>query len=92
MSALSPCHHFNQGQCQSCRHLPQPLAQQLAVKTAVLQQLLHPFVADPAAIFKEPIFGAACGFRNKAKMVALGAAHAPVLGIVSPSGEAVSLW
>ncbi|MGL5359854.1 MAG: 23S rRNA (uracil(747)-C(5))-methyltransferase RlmC, partial [Shewanella sp.] len=41
---------------------------------------------------KEPIFGAACGFRNKAKMVALGAAHAPVLGIVSPSGEAVSLW
>ncbi|MGL4447936.1 MAG: 23S rRNA (uracil(747)-C(5))-methyltransferase RlmC [Shewanella sp.] len=92
VSALSPCHHFNQGQCQSCRHIARPLAQQVAAKTAALQQLLSPFVAEPAAIFHSPILGDASGFRNKAKMVALGAAHAPILGIVSPSGEAVSLW
>ncbi|EGM71572.1 23S rRNA (uracil(747)-C(5))-methyltransferase RlmC [Shewanella sp. HN-41] len=91
VSAKSQCGYFNLGQCQSCRHIQVPMAQQVAAKTQELQQLLAPFVSNPLDIFQAPIFGDASGFRNKAKMVALGAAHAPVLGIVSPSGEAVSL-
>lgn len=91
VSAKSQCGYFNLGQCQSCRHIEVPMAQQVAAKTQELQQLLAPFVSKPLDIFQAPISGDASGFRNKAKMVALGAAHAPVLGIVSPSGEAVSL-
>lgn len=67
------------------------MAQQLAAKTQELQQLLAPFVDKTEPQFLPPVVGDSSGFRNKAKMVALGAAHAPVLGIVSPSGEAVSL-
>ncbi|MCH1929710.1 23S rRNA (uracil(747)-C(5))-methyltransferase RlmC [Shewanella sp. A25] len=91
MSVLVQCGYFNQGQCLSCRHIQVPMAQQLAAKTQELQQLLTPFIANPEQIFLPPVVGDSSGFRNKAKMVALGAAHAPILGIISPSGEAVSL-
>lgn len=67
------------------------MAQQLAAKTQELQQLLAPFIDKASSQFLPPVVGESLGFRNKAKMVALGAAHAPILGIVSPSGEAVSL-
>ncbi|MGR3970730.1 23S rRNA (uracil(747)-C(5))-methyltransferase RlmC [Shewanella sp. 1180_01] len=92
MNAVKQCGYFNQGQCLSCRHIQQPLVQQVAVKTQTLQQLLAPFIpANSAELFLPPITGDDSGFRNKAKMVVLGAAHEPVLGIVSPSGEAVDL-
>lgn len=67
------------------------MVQQLAAKTQELQQLLAPFVVSTNTQFLPPVVGEDSGFRNKAKMVVLGAAHAPVLGIVSPNGEAVSL-
>ncbi|MEI8613448.1 23S rRNA (uracil(747)-C(5))-methyltransferase RlmC [Shewanella sp. PP-He15 brown] len=92
VNAVKQCGYFNQGQCLSCRHIQQPLAQQVAVKTQTLLQLLAPFIpANSAELFLPPITGDDSGFRNKAKMVVLGAAHEPVLGIVSPSGEAVDL-
>lgn len=91
VNTVEQCGYFNRGQCQSCRHIQVPMAQQLMAKSLELQQLLKPFVAPSAAIFYPPVTGEATAFRNKAKMVVLGAAHAPVLGIVSPSGEAVSL-
>lgn len=92
VNTVKQCGYFNQGQCLSCRHIQQPMVQQVAVKTQTLQQLLAPFIpANLPDIFQPPVIGEDSGFRNKAKMVALGAAHAPVLGIVGPSGEAVDL-
>lgn len=67
------------------------MAQQLAEKNQELQQLLSPFIDKTGTKFLPPVVGESSGFRNKAKMVALGAAHAPVLGIVGPNAEAVSL-
>lgn len=92
VNTVKQCDYFNQGQCLSCRHIQLPMAQQVAAKAQILQQLLAPFIPVNAAdIFKPPIIGDDSGFRNKAKMVVLGAAHEPVLGIISPSGEAVDL-
>ncbi|MCT8981498.1 MULTISPECIES: 23S rRNA (uracil(747)-C(5))-methyltransferase RlmC [Shewanella] len=82
------CDFFAQGKCRSCTHIETPMAQQLAAKSEQLAQLLSPFT--PFELLA-PVSGPSQGFRNKAKMVALGAAHQPILGIVSPSGEAVSL-
>lgn len=88
--SLSPvkCAHFDAKQCLSCRHIQTPLAEQLTAKSAVLRQLLHGL---PVQEWLAPVGGPENGFRNKAKMVVLGAAHQPILGIVSPSGEPVSL-
>ncbi len=92
VNTVKQCDYFNQGQCLSCRHIQLPMAQQVAAKSQILQQLLAPFIPVNAAdIFQPPIISDDSGFRNKAKMVALGAAHAPVLGIISPNGEAVNL-
>ncbi|MDF0533935.1 23S rRNA (uracil(747)-C(5))-methyltransferase RlmC [Shewanella sp. A32] len=82
------CHHFAAGSCQSCRHIQQPLTEQLAAKQSLLQQLLAPFAAQE---WLPPVSGPQTGFRNKAKMVVLGAAHQPILGIPGPDGEPVSL-
>ncbi|MEZ5450633.1 MAG: 23S rRNA (uracil(747)-C(5))-methyltransferase RlmC [Thiolinea sp.] len=82
------CPHFIQGQCQSCRWLAQAYPAQLAAKQTHLQTLL---TGHPVEHWLLPIASAEQGLRNKAKMVALGAAHAPILGIVSPSGAPVSL-
>ncbi|ABZ78259.1 23S rRNA (uracil-5-)-methyltransferase RumB [Shewanella halifaxensis HAW-EB4] len=61
---------------------------QVAAKSQVLSQLLSGFEVEQ---WREPVFGPESGFRNKAKMVVLGAAHQPILGIVTPTGEPVSL-
>jgi 23S rRNA (uracil747-C5)-methyltransferase len=82
------CDFFSRRECVSCRHIHVPLATQVSEKTARLTALLKPFSVEH---WFEPVLSQASGFRNKAKMVALGAAHAPVLGIVSPSGAPVSL-
>lgn len=82
------CPHFTESYCQSCKWIEQDYPEQLAAK----QQHLHKLLADqPVAKWLPPVTSAEQGFRNKAKMIALGAAHAPVLGIVGEDGEAVSL-
>lgn len=91
-NAVTQCEYFNQGLCLSCRHIQLPMAQQVANKTQELQQLLAPYLTEKNQVsWLSPVLGEPLGFRNKAKMVALGAAHAPMLGIVSPNGQAVSL-
>lgn len=88
MQAKIICPHFQAQRCLSCRWIEQPYSEQLAAKQAELKQLL----ADCAiSEWCEPVASPIQGFRNKAKMVVLGAAHAPILGIVSPGGKAVSL-
>ncbi|MGS0680393.1 23S rRNA (uracil(747)-C(5))-methyltransferase RlmC [Shewanella sp. 125m-7] len=82
------CAHFDQQQCLSCRHIQQPMSAQVDAKTQVLTQLLSDFEVEQ---WHAPVFGPDSGFRNKAKMVVLGAAHQPILGIVTPSGAPVSL-
>ena len=82
------CAYFDANQCLSCRHIETPLNEQVAAKTATLEALLKDL---PVAQWLPPVVGPESGFRNKAKMVVLGAAHEPILGLVSPSGEAVSL-
>lgn len=88
MQAEVICPHFQAQRCLSCRWIEQPYALQLTAKQAELKRLLAEFAV---AEWCEPIASPPQGFRNKAKMVALGAAHAPILGIVSPDGQAVSL-
>ena len=82
------CAYFDANQCLSCRHIETPLNEQVAAKTATLEALLKEL---PVAQWLPPVVGPESGFRNKAKMVVLGAAHEPILGLVSPSGEAVRL-
>ncbi|WP_028772121.1 23S rRNA (uracil(747)-C(5))-methyltransferase RlmC [Shewanella waksmanii] len=82
------CDHFNTQQCLSCRHINQPQSVQLQAKDQQLKQLLQGLTVNE---WLAPVYGSQSHFRNKAKMVVLGAAHEPVLGIVSPQGEAVSL-
>nr|WP_275975073.1 23S rRNA (uracil(747)-C(5))-methyltransferase RlmC [Shewanella gaetbuli] len=64
------------------------MAEQLARKQAKLQQY---FTGLSVSDWLEPIESQAGGFRNKAKMVVLGAAHQPILGIVNPQGNPISL-
>lgn len=64
------------------------MSQQLTDKMAQLQTLL---AGIDVAEYLPPVSGPQQQFRNKAKMVALGAAHQPVLGIVGPDGQPVSL-
>ncbi len=82
------CNYFEQGLCRSCIHIQTPLTQQLAKKSNLLKDLLTDFTVKN---WLEPIQSTEQGFRNKAKMVVSGAAHQPLLGIISPSGNPVSL-
>ena len=82
------CPYFDEGRCRSCSRLDTPYPDQIAEKEARLGALLADF--SPAerlsAVESPPL-----GFRNKAKMAALGAAHAPQLGIVDAEGEEIDL-
>ncbi|WP_028766484.1 23S rRNA (uracil(747)-C(5))-methyltransferase RlmC [Shewanella fidelis] len=82
------CAYFDQQQCLSCVNIQQPMPEQVNAKSQVLTQLLSDFEVEQ---WHQPVFGPDSGFRNKAKMVVLGAAHQPILGIVSPDGTPVSL-
>lgn len=82
------CAHFEAGRCRSCTLLPVPRATQVADKEQTLRDLLAPFgVTEWVPAFA----GAEAGFRNKAKMVVSGTVDAPVLGILTPTGEGVDL-
>ncbi|MGL4473631.1 MAG: 23S rRNA (uracil(747)-C(5))-methyltransferase RlmC [Shewanella sp.] len=82
------CRHFAAAECLSCPLLDQPMVLQLHTKMTELKSLLPQ--VDPN-VFLAPVTGPELAFRNKAKMVALGAAHQPLLGIVSPQGQSISL-
>lgn len=87
MTALH-CPHFSAQRCHSCRWLDIPYEQQIQQKQQHLEQILAPYnVKTYEPVTTSPI----SALRNKAKMVALGAAHQPLLGIISPQGENVSL-
>lgn len=85
---MHTCHYFNQGLCQSCDQLLVPYHQQVANKQHRLQQYLSHL---PVQQYLSPVTGKTVAFRNKAKMVALGAAHQPKLGLIGRDGTEVSL-
>jgi 23S rRNA (uracil747-C5)-methyltransferase len=82
------CDYFQRGDCLSCRNISLPMAEQIDTKQ---KQLVELFSELTVTKWLPPVLSAESGFRNKAKMVALGAAHQPILGLVNPQGEAVSL-
>ena len=82
------CEHFDQGECASCSWIARPYAEQLAAKNSQLHSLLDSYRPRE---WREPVASPEAGFRNKAKMAALGTADAPLLGIVNHRGDAVGL-
>jgi len=82
------CDAFDSGRCRSCSWLTLSPAEQIERKQQQLHLLLDPFQPQQ---WLTPVTGPDHGFRNKAKMVVLGHAHAPILGIAGPDGEPVSL-
>jgi 23S rRNA (uracil747-C5)-methyltransferase len=82
------CDYFERGDCLSCRNIQLPMVEQVNVKQ---QKLMDLFRDMSVKQWFSPILSAESGFRNKAKMVVLGAAHEPILGLVNPQGEPISL-
>ncbi|MGX9463472.1 23S rRNA (uracil(747)-C(5))-methyltransferase RlmC [Shewanella sp. A14] len=82
------CDYFERGDCLSCRNIQLPMVEQVSVKQQLLMNLFRDI---PVKQWLAPVLSAESGFRNKAKMVVLGAAHQPILGIVNPQGEPISL-
>ncbi|WP_075181224.1 23S rRNA (uracil(747)-C(5))-methyltransferase RlmC [Pantoea sp. 1.19] len=82
------CELYDAGRCRSCQWLPDPYPQQIANKTARLQQLL-PQVGVEA--WRPAVTSAEQGFRNKAKMVVSGSVERPLLGILQRDGSAIDL-
>lgn len=75
------CQAYIDGLCRSCQHLPTPYPQQLVDKQQAMSQL-----PIAASCWLPPIASTVAGFRNKAKMVVMGSAKQPVLGIMTPHG------
>ncbi|WP_221798625.1 23S rRNA (uracil(747)-C(5))-methyltransferase RlmC [Oceanobacter mangrovi] len=71
------CPYFEQSLCRSCSLLNTPYDQQVEAKSRTLQAL----TGIPQSQWLAPCTSATEGFRNKAKMVVMGVAQAPVLGI-----------
>lgn len=82
------CQFHQQGLCRSCDQISLPIHEQLANKVNTLKSLLADLKIEK---YLTPVFGDEIAFRNKAKMVVLGAAHQPILGIQSPNGNPISL-
>ncbi|MCA3955325.1 23S rRNA (uracil(747)-C(5))-methyltransferase RlmC [Vibrio vulnificus] len=83
------CPYFEQKSCTSCTHMNTPYFQQLEMK----DNALHTLFSDVAqSAWLAPVQSDSMHCRNKAKMVALGAAHQPTLGIESvQDGTPISL-
>lgn len=75
------CEHYRRGDCRSCQWLETPYPEQLAQKTAHLQQQLRG-LDDSALTRFAPFQSLPAEFRNKAKMVVSGAVERPILGIL----------
>lgn len=83
------CSHYQADTCRSCSQIERDYAEQINTKQAIL---LETFQKDsPETQFLEPIKSSTQGFRNKAKMVVLGAAHQPTLGIINHHDEIIDL-
>lgn len=83
------CDYYEQGVCRSCSLCPLSYDVQIQQKDQALKHLLAEHAPQD---WRSPVMSAQTGFRNKAKMVVLGAAHAPILGIESAKdGSPVSL-
>lgn len=82
------CHDHQAGRCRSCGLIEWPYAVQLEQKQRACQAALAFW---PSLIWQPPVASAESGFRNKAKMVVLGTAEAPLLGILDPAGQGVDL-
>jgi len=82
------CPFFESNQCRSCSWLDQPYHQQLQNKERQLEALLAPFAPPPLLA---SVSADLSGFRDKAKMVVLGSAAAPKLGIINHRNQAISL-
>lgn len=82
------CKYYEQNLCTSCEWIDKAYVEQVKAKQASLEKWLTPFEVQtylPAVTTQET------GFRNKAKMVALGYAHEPKLGIVNHENIEVRL-
>ncbi|MDV5168514.1 23S rRNA (uracil(747)-C(5))-methyltransferase RlmC [Photobacterium rosenbergii] len=82
------CSHFDQQRCQSCSLSGMPYPQQIQQKDEKLKQLLSTVMPQQ---WLSVVPSEETGCRNKAKMVVLGAAHQPVLGIEGADNQPVSL-
>ncbi len=84
MQLTIPCYHYQQQDCRSCQWLEKSYAQQLADKTAHLQQQIAA-LDQSALIWHTPYSSPLSRFRNKAKMAVSGTVERPVLGILPDS-------
>jgi 23S rRNA (uracil747-C5)-methyltransferase len=82
------CNYFATAQCRSCSLLEQPYAEQLQAKQSKLLALL-PATDDAEILGPEP--SESMHFRNKAKMVVMGTASEPILGIVNHLQQQIDL-
>lgn len=82
------CQYFAADQCRSCQFLATPYSAQLDEKQ---QQLLRLLPSVQGAVVLPPEPSAEMHFRNKAKMVVMGTADEPVLGIVNHQQQSIDL-
>lgn len=82
------CQYYQADQCRSCKLLNIPYQQQLQDKQRQLRELF-PFVDD--VMLLPPVASAEKHFRNKAKMVVMGTAVEPVLGIMNHHQQVIDL-
>lgn len=101
------CHHYEAKRCQSCSWIDLEYSTQIEQKESHLHRELQRLSGanDPNGLNGYPHqvnsldqleiipskTSPQTAFRNKAKMVALGAAHQPILGIINHNDEIVSL-
>ncbi|MGF1723986.1 23S rRNA (uracil(747)-C(5))-methyltransferase RlmC [Photobacterium nomapromontoriensis] len=81
------CPFYIQQQCQSCEYSGVPYQQQIMQKDKALNVLFSDRMPDE---WRDAVTSDEIGCRNKAKMVVLGAAHAPILGAdIQKDGQSI---
>lgn len=84
------CDYFDSGRCRSCSELRSPYPEQLLDKERHCRSILDALAPSPVE-WLPAVASATSRFRNKAKMVVSGSAHAPLLGILDPEYRGVDL-
>ncbi|WP_028021556.1 23S rRNA (uracil(747)-C(5))-methyltransferase RlmC [Enterovibrio calviensis] len=82
------CKFFDQHTCRSCSLREIPYTEQIEQKDEALKSLFEQRLPEQ---WLSPVLSDEVACRNKAKMVVMGAAHAPILGIEMSNGEPASL-
>ncbi|MCI2194342.1 MAG: methyltransferase domain-containing protein, partial [Ancrocorticia sp.] len=80
------CPYFDNGSCHSCALMGMPYARQVAEKEEAVRNALPSHIR-----WLHAAHSAETAFRNKAKLVVGGSAHAPTLGILGSHGKGVDL-